>query len=188
MLSYLFGHILDRPLSPLARKVPFSPNTLTLTGLIITAVAALVLSRNLFLGGILIIAGALFDLFDGIVARAQSRESKFGAFLDSVLDRYSDAFLLTGLSWYFFRDGSMQGVFLSMGTLAGSLIISYAKARAGALGKKCDAGIMERPERIILLSAGALTGWILPVMWALLVLTHITVLQRVFQAWKAMEG
>lgn len=187
MLSNQFGHFLDRPLSPLARKVTVHPHIITIAGFLITALAAAVVTQNLFLGGILILLGGLFDLFDGIVARVNNKTTNFGAFLDSVMDRYSDSFLLIGFAWYFFLNGSAQGMLLSLGTLAGTLIISYAKARAEGLGKQCRSGLMERPERIILMVFGTLTGWVLPVMWILLVLTHLTVLQRIYHVWTVLE-
>ena len=126
-------------------------------------------------------------MLDGIIARINGRTTDFGAFLDSVLDRYSDSFLLLGFGWYFFKNGSISGMLLSAGTMIGTLVISYAKARAEGLGRNCHTGLMERPERIILMIFGALTGLALPVMWILLILTHVTVIQRVYHVWKIMR-
>jgi len=125
-------------------------------------------------------------MLDGMVARTWGRTSRFGAFLDSVLDRYSDAFLFLSLAWYLAAQGSHTGSFLSIGTLVGAFLISYARARAEGLGQDCHTGIMERPERIILLIFATLTGWIVPVLWVMLVLTHVTVIQRVYHVWKAI--
>ncbi|MDO8281885.1 MAG: archaetidylinositol phosphate synthase [Thermodesulfovibrionia bacterium] len=187
MLSARIGHMFDKPLSSLAKKINISPNMITVTGSLITLAAAFMIPRSLISGGLLILFSGLFDMLDGIVARVNNRATKFGAFLDSVLDRYSDSFLLIGFSWYFFMNSSAQGCFLSIATLAGSLIISYAKARAEALGQGCNVGIIERPERIIIMAAGALTGWVMPMIWVLFVLTHITVAQRVHHVWKEMR-
>ena len=187
MLSARLGHILDNPLSSLARRIDVDPNTVTLTGLIITAVAAITLTQNLLAGGILIIIGGIFDLLDGVIARVNNKATDFGAFLDSVLDRYSDSFLLLGFSVYFLINDSLTGLFLSICTMIGALIISYARARAEGLGKKCDTGLMERADRIILMVFGALTGWVLPVMWVMAILTHVTVIQRILYVRKAME-
>lgn len=187
MLSERLGHILDKPLSPLARKITVNPNTITITGFIITTIAAITLSQNLFAGGMLILLGGLFDMFDGIVARSSGRTTDFGAFLDSVLDRYSDSFILLGFGWYFFKEGSAAGMALSAGTLTGTLIISYAKARAEGLGRSCHTGLLERPERILIMIFGALTGLVLPVMCILFVLTHVTVIQRIWHVWKTMR-
>lgn len=187
MLSGRFGHFLDRPLSSLVRKIDINPNLLTVTGFLITTAAAIALSRDLFMGGALILLGGAFDVLDGTAARVNDRTTRFGAFLDSVLDRYSDAFLFLGLSWYFYKSDAPEGVILSLGTMVGALLISYTRARAEGLGQACRTGLMERPERVILMAFGALTGWIVPVMWVMLVLTHATVLQRVHHVWRGMR-
>jgi phosphatidylglycerophosphate synthase len=187
MLGSYFEHFLDKPLSSLAKKTYISPNALTITGFITTIIAAVTLPYNLFWGGIFILAGGFFDVFDGIVARVNNKQTDFGAFLDSVLDRYSDSFLFIGLACYFFINGSMTGIALAIGTMIGALLISYARARAEGLGRECNVGLMERPERIILMTFGALTGWIMPVMWIMFILTHATVIQRIYHAWKIMQ-
>jgi phosphatidylglycerophosphate synthase len=187
MIGNLFGHFLDKPLSSAAKKIPLDPNTITITGFMVTIMASLILAHNLFWGGILVLISGLFDMFDGIVARTNNKSSQFGAFLDSVLDRYSDSFLFLGLAWYFLQAASITGVSLSLMTMVGALLISYTRARAEGLGKDCKVGLMERPERIVLMAFGALTGWILPVMWTMLVLTHVTVFQRIYHVWKIMK-
>lgn len=187
MLSAKLGHFLDKPLSPILKNLNVNPNAVTVAGFVITTFAAIILPQNLMLGGILILAGGIFDMLDGVIARINGRTTNFGAFLDSVLDRYSDSFLLLGFSWYFLKDNLIPGMFLSSGTMIGALIISYAKARAEGLGSECHTGVMERPERIILMAFGAITGWVLPVMWLMLVFTHITVIQRIYHVWKVMK-
>jgi phosphatidylglycerophosphate synthase len=131
--------------------------------------------------------GGIFDIFDGVVARTKGEFTRFGAFLDSILDRYADAFLFLAISWYFIEKGNPTGAYLSLGTLVGAFLISYARARAEGLGTSCHTGIMERPERIILLAFATITGWLLPVLWIMLFLTHITVLQRIYHARKLMN-
>jgi phosphatidylglycerophosphate synthase len=180
MLSARLGHFLDAPLGSIAKRIPFSPNALTIAGFLITVLAAFAIPQNIKLGGILILIGGVFDMLDGMVARTKGKTSKFGAFLDSVLDRYSDAFLFLSLSYYLAANGNLTGSFLSLGTLVGAFLISYARARAEGLGESCHTGIMERPERIILLIFATLTGWIMPVLWLMLLLTHITVVQRIY--------
>jgi phosphatidylglycerophosphate synthase len=187
MLGARLGHFLDAPLSLLAKKVPFSPNTLTVTGFLITTAAAFILPHNIRIGGLLILIGGAFDMLDGIVARTNGRATKFGAFLDSVLDRYSDAFIFLSLSYYLAAKGDHTGAFLSLGTLVGAFLISYARARAEGLGESCYTGIMERPERLILLIFATLTGWVVPVLWIMIVLTHVTAAQRIFHVWKALS-
>ena len=185
MLSARLGHFLDAPLGFIAKRIPFSPNALTVTGFVITVIASFVIPYNIRLGGIFIMIGGFFDMLDGIVARTSGKTTKFGAFLDSVLDRYSDAFLFLSIAWYLAAHGDHAGSFLSLGTLVGAFIISYARARSEGLGESCHTGILERPERIILLIFATLTGWIIPVLWLMLVLTHITVVQRICHVWKA---
>jgi len=185
MLSEKLGHALDKPLEKLARKIPFSPNSLSITGFIITLFACYILSFDLLWGGVLILVGALFDILDGVVARTHNRMTRFGAFLDSVLDRYSDAFMLLAIAYYMGKISNATGVMLSLGTLLGSFLISYSRARAEGIGEECKYGIMERPERLILLSIGSISGFIIPILWALVVLTHFTVMQRIYYVWNA---
>lgn len=187
MLSAKLGHFLDTPLSHIAKRIPFSPNTLTFTGFLITVSAAIIIPISIRLGGILILIGGIFDVIDGVVARTRGKATKFGAFLDSVLDRYSDAFLFLALSWYFIAKSNLIGVYLSLGTLVGAFLISYARARAEGIGESCHTGIMERPERIILLAFAAITGWLLPILWIMLILTHITVFQRIYHVWRILR-
>jgi phosphatidylglycerophosphate synthase len=187
MLGDKFGHFLDKPLGPIAKRIPVDPNVLTIVGFLVTVIAALVIPVNLRLGGILILFGGVFDMLDGIVARTSGKTSKFGAFLDSVLDRYSDAFLFLAVTWHFAEKSNITGALISLGTLVGAFLISYVRARAEGLGEECHTGIMERPERIILLALAAITGWLIPVLWIMLVLTHITVFQRVYHVWKKLK-
>lgn len=184
MIGDKFGHFLDRPLAPIASRIKVAPNVLTLTGFVLALAAALVLTQNLRAGGALILLAAAFDLLDGIVARINERATRFGAFLDSVLDRYADAAIFLALAWHLQERGEPAGAAVSVLTMVGALLISYARARAEGIGERCAAGIMERPERIIFLAFGCLTGWIVPVLWIMLVLTHVTVLQRVISVRK----
>ena len=187
MLSARLGHFLDAPLSLLARRIPFSPNALTVTGFLITTAAAFILPHNIRIGGLLILVGGAFDMFDGIVARTNGKATKFGAFLDSVLDRYSDAFIFLSLSYYLAAKGDHTGAFLSLGTLVGAFLISYARARAEGIGESCHTGIMERPERLILLIFATQTGWVVPVLWIMIILTHVTAAQRIFYVRKRLN-
>jgi len=187
MLGARLGHFLDKPLRPVAKRIPFSPNVLTIIGFLITVLAALIIPYNVRLGGIVILIGGMFDILDGIVARTGGKVTKFGAFLDSVLDRYSDAFIFLAIAYYLASKGDHNGAFLSLGTLVGAFLISYARARAEGLGESCHTGIMERPERIILLIFATITGWIVPVLWIMLVLTHITVGQRIYYVSRLMR-
>jgi CDP-diacylglycerol--glycerol-3-phosphate 3-phosphatidyltransferase len=106
-------------------------------------------------------------------------ETPFGAFLDSVLDRYADAGMLLAVAWNMFMKGDAVGMSLSLFMLVGASLVSYTRARAEGLGVSCTQGLMERSERILFLAAGAITGYMVPVLWIMTVLTHVTVIQRV---------
>ena len=184
MISAKLGHFLDKPLAPLAKRIPVSPNFLTITGFLITAAAAVVIPFNLIGGGILIIAGGFFDMLDGVVARTNGKNTKFGALLDSTLDRYSDSFIFIAIAWYFFDRNNLAGVMLSIGSLVGALVISYVRARAEGIGIECAVGLMERPERVVILAFGCITGWLFPVIVLLFFLSHITAVQRILHVYK----
>lgn len=185
MISRKLGHSLDKYLDPIARLIPLSPNVLTIMGFAMTAIAGCALAISPPAGGVIMLFAGLFDMLDGAVARVKGKASDFGAFLDSVLDRYSDAFLFLGTAWHL--RGTPTGAFLSLGSLVGAFMVSYTRARAEGLGKECKAGLLERPERILLLSFGALTGLLVPVLWVMFALTHLTAVQRIYHARKAMR-
>jgi phosphatidylglycerophosphate synthase len=153
----------------------------------ITVAAAFVIPFNLRFGGVLILVGGVCDMCDGILARVNGKATSFGAFLDSLLDRYSDASIFLSMAWYLAGRGDHTGAFLSIGTMVGALLVSYARARGEGLGIDSQAGMMERPERIILLVFATLTGWLVPVLWIMLFLTHATVLQRAYVIWTAAK-
>lgn len=179
MISAKFGHFLDRPLEPIAKRIRLTPNFFTVTGFVVTVIGAALIVYSPLAGGLVILLGGGFDVLDGIVARTNGRVTRFGAFLDSVLDRYSDAFVFLSIATYMYLQGEMAGVILSLLTLVGALLISYARARAEALGIDCHTGLMERPERVILTAFACLTGYFIPVLWILCIFTHLTVIQRV---------
>jgi phosphatidylglycerophosphate synthase len=187
LLSRRFGHILDKPFAPVAKYIPLSPNALSITGLIITAVAFFVIPFDLTAGGILVAVGGAFDVLDGFIARATGKRTTFGAFLDSTLDRYSDSLLILGVSWYFYMINDIAGIVISACALVGALVTSYARARAEGLGIECNVGILERPERVVIISVGCITGWILAAMLIICVLGHITVIQRITHVYKRLH-
>jgi phosphatidylglycerophosphate synthase len=178
------GHFLDKPLAPIAKRITLNPNALSVTGFLVTTAAALCIPHHLRIAGMLILVGGVFDMLDGIVARANGKTTEFGAFLDSTLDRYSDAFLFLAAAWYFMNLGHMLGVALAAGSLIGALLISYVRARAEGLGIICHVGLMERPERVVLLAFGCLTEWLLPVLIMTFLLSHFTVIQRIVHVYR----
>lgn len=173
---------------PLAKAIPLSPNSLTLIGLVISIISAAAFSRGeLITGGALILVSGVFDILDGTVARANGHMTAFGGFLDSVCDRFADAVIFIGII-YGALDGSIStntllGIPLWLWcatALIGSLLVSYTRARAEGAGvENMDIGIAERPERMILLAGGAFSGLLIWAVAAIVILTHITVIQRV---------
>lgn len=187
MLSEKFSHFLDKPLTPLAKALPVNPNIITFIGMLITASSGFIIPFNLFLGGIFILAGGAFDLIDGIVARVNGRATKFGALLDSTLDRIADGFIFLGIVWYFFRINQDAAMIIAILCMIASFLISYVRARAEGIGVSCNVGIIERPERLIFLAFGCLTGLIYSILIVLTVLSWITVIQRILYARKQIK-
>ncbi|MEN2994281.1 MAG: CDP-alcohol phosphatidyltransferase family protein [Thermodesulfovibrio sp.] len=186
MLSEKFSHFLDKPLAPLAKAFPLNPNIITFIGMVITSSSGFVIPFNLFLGGILIVVGGVFDLIDGIFARVNGRTTKFGALLDSTLDRVADGFIFLGIAWYFFNLSDNLALVLTILCMIASFLISYVRARAEGLGVSCNIGIIERPERIIFLAFGCLTDLLFTILLILTTLSWITVFQRILHTKKQL--
>jgi CDP-diacylglycerol--glycerol-3-phosphate 3-phosphatidyltransferase len=182
MLSH-YKASLTRLGDPVARallRAHVRPNHLTMLGLGVSIVAAGALAQGrLRVGAVLLALAGLFDFFDGSLARLANSVSAFGAFLDSVVDRYSDLVVLLGVVLYYHRAADTTGVFLTMVALVGTIMTSYTKARAQSIGVACEIGLIERPERLIVLIAGATFNLLTPAMIALAVLTNLTALQRI---------
>ena len=183
------GWLLQKIVNGLALS-RISPNTLTFVGLIINIVAAFLFGyarranadRMFLYAGLVIIGAGLFDMVDGRVARQTNQVSVFGAFFDSVIDRYSDVALFFGLLVFYARGNRFFYVFLAAFVMTASLMVSYTRARAEALIGQCKVGFMERPERIVLIILGALFnhwGTMAPALWVLAVLSTITVIHRI---------
>jgi len=192
MISNKVGHRLDPYLYSLYKKFfgeHGNPNSFTLMGFFSTLLASsLILKEFWILAGLSIILSGVFDLIDGVVARKLGKVTAFGGFFDSVLDRYSDLFLLLSLLIYYLNKGDSVLVILTSFVSIGTVLVSYARARAEAASIPCNTGLMERAERIILISAGALFGWMELMLWVLAILTHFTVIQRVYYVWKKLRS
>jgi len=162
-----------------------SPNVLTLIGLVINIFAAVLFAKGMFtLAGLVVLFASIFDMVDGEVARRTGRVTKFGAFFDSVIDRYSDMVLLLGLVvWYAKLDRIFYAGLVVM-SLIGSIMTSYTRARAESLIPACKVGFLERPERIVLLIIGCLSNRMGAAMWVMAVLTNWTVSQRIWYTWQ----
>ena len=157
------------------------PNTLTLVGVIINVGAAWALAHDRFvLAGVVMIVANIFDFIDGKVAHRLQLQSRFGAFWDSTLDRFSDLALLVGLIYLYSSLGRSDYVLIAALTLTFSIMTSYARARAESLVEKCKVGFMERPERIVLFMIGAFTDRMAAVLWVILVLSILAVANRIY--------
>jgi len=187
MLSRKLGHKLDKPLAPVVRSLAdlgISPNMLTVAGLIMSAAAGVILALDsLVLGGVLVLVGGLFDLFDGMLARVANRQTRFGEVYDSTLDRYSDILPIFGLmlhysGWHASAAPRFALMTLCCVAVAGTILVSYVRARAEPLVGRCDVGFAERAERVILFGGGLIIGVEVAALLALAVLTHVTLAQR----------
>ena len=177
------------------RDSPITPNMLTLFGLLITGVGALLVAMGqLLIGGVVLAFAGLFDIFDGALARASGKVYRYGAFLDSTVDRYSEGVVYLGILIYFLDQHDGLRPIIVLIALAGSYLVSYVRARAQSLGFTCDVGILARPERVVIIVAGLLLealglrigGWT-PLTVALVILavgTNFTAVQRVWVVWQ----
>jgi len=192
MISNRIGHRLDPYITYFIKRLfkkCENPNFFTLLGFFATLAASILIIKEFWvLAGLVIILSGFFDLFDGALARNLGKVTPFGGFLDSVLDRYSDLLLLLALLIHYLRKGNSDLVILTSFVSIGTALIPYVRARAEATNIACNIGIMERAERIILLSAGTLLGWMEPILWILAILTHFTVLHRIFYVWKKLRS
>jgi CDP-diacylglycerol--glycerol-3-phosphate 3-phosphatidyltransferase len=184
------GELLSPLLDALVRVLAhISPDVLTITGLVFNGVACglfalagghgFVSPVVLRLGGVVAFVAAIFDMLDGRVARLRGRETKFGAYLDSTMDRYSDMLLYMGLLILYARlerNGLMVLVWVAA---FGSFMTSYARARAESLIPRCPVGLLERPERVVLIIAGALLNRMVAVLWVIALLSNVTAIQRI---------
>jgi CDP-diacylglycerol--glycerol-3-phosphate 3-phosphatidyltransferase len=176
------------------RDSPITPNMLTLFGLFITAAGALLVALGQLLPGGLVLAFAgFFDIFDGALARASGKVYRYGAFLDSTVDRYSEGVVYLGILIYFLGQHDGFRPIIVLIAMAGSFLVSYVRARAQSLGFTCDVGILARPERVVIIVAGLIlqslpiVAQLEPLTVALAILaigTNFTAIQRIWVVWQ----
>jgi CDP-diacylglycerol---glycerol-3-phosphate 3-phosphatidyltransferase len=167
-----------------------TPNGISLTGFLLNLAAAVLITQRLFfLGGVAFIVGSVMDTLDGRYSRMSGKGSLFGAFLDSTLDRIEEGLVLTAVAWYFADSGNAIAASACVLTVLGSLMVSYTRARAEALGVECKVGIATRPVRVVILSAGLVFAkgagvfdveLLAPAIYVMAALTAFTVGQRVW--------
>jgi len=164
-----------------------TPDGLTLTGLGVTVVAAVLVGLGwLLAGGLVLLFAGLFDILDGAVARVAGRVRPYGAFLDSTTDRYAEVVTYAALLYHFVSQrGNALPAMLVVIALGGSLLVSYVRARAQSLGFTCDGGLLARPERVVITAAGlVISPLLIWALWILAVLTNVTALQRIVMVWR----
>jgi CDP-diacylglycerol--glycerol-3-phosphate 3-phosphatidyltransferase len=204
MISEAIGaggkRIIDAMVRGLARS-RINPNVLTFMGLLMNIGCGVLFGYGMFFkAGLLMILANIFDMFDGQVARLRGRVTRFGAFFDSVIDRYSDIIVFVGIMVFYARNTREHSTLLVALTglaLVGSVMISYSRARAESLDIACKVGFLERPERVVLLIIGSLTEVGPPtnlflhkmpqVLWVLAVLSHWTVVHRIYHTWRELR-
>jgi CDP-diacylglycerol---glycerol-3-phosphate 3-phosphatidyltransferase len=165
------------------------PNMLTLIGVLINVLAAVAFGRDAFVvAGLIIVVGNIFDFIDGKVASITNTASRFGAFWDSTLDRFSDFGLFLGLIYLYSDLGRTDYVMVAAIAMMFSIMTSYARARAESLIEKCKVGFMERPERIVLFMIGAFTNRMAAVLWVMLVLSIATVADRIYYTYLVLNA
>ena len=185
------------PVVRLAMALRLTPNTITVIGLLLTVVAAVLIGAGwLLVGAAVLTIGSLLDAVDGALARAQGGGTPFGSFLDSTLDRASEAIVYTGITAWFLAtlEQPTWPVLAALVAMAGSFMVSYARARAEGIGLTASVGLAPRTERLVLVIAGiALAGLgFLPALIGILglvaILTVATVLQRIWHVWRLSQA
>jgi CDP-diacylglycerol--glycerol-3-phosphate 3-phosphatidyltransferase len=182
-------HRLIRPAAERAARVfmrlHISADALTIAGFIIVgAAAALIVVDRIFWAGVVMLVGSLLDSVDGVIARLSGSSGKFGAMLDSALDRLSEGVVLVALIYTMSADSNPWAATLAGSTLLLSLMVSYVRARAEGLGISCSEGWFTRVERVIVLALGLLTGYIVVALAIVAGLSLVTFLQRLYTVWR----
>lgn len=162
------------------------PDMITLLGLVIVAIASVIIAQGRFqLGGIILVAGLPLDALDGAVARAMGRKSNFGGILNSTLDRYADAFIFGGLSYHFALQGQFDYMLLCLAALTGGFVVSYVRARAGEAGLSVKVGLLDRFVRVIIIIAVLLVPPLTILgLWVLAIGANFTALQRIWYVYR----
>jgi CDP-diacylglycerol--glycerol-3-phosphate 3-phosphatidyltransferase len=204
MIGGYIGDVCLRALNWIVRQLVRlnpNPNFLSVIGLGINVFAAILYGYGeFFYAGLVMIAGNIFDMLDGRVARLTGRVTRFGAFLDSSLDRLSDMIVFLGIIIFYSRDTEYHSTLyaaLTGAALIGSVMVSYTSARAESLIPKCDVGFLRRPERVVLLILGSLTVWpesnhpllnkMPATLWLMAGLSYWTFCQRLYHTWREIR-
>jgi CDP-diacylglycerol--glycerol-3-phosphate 3-phosphatidyltransferase len=188
----VIAEYISKPIVSLLSRTPLTPNILTWIGFGITVIAgALVVTEHLLAAGIVVLVAGLFDMLDGALARITGKVTRFGAILDSTLDRISEAAVLLSLLAIFAEGRQVTESVLVGVALLGSFMVSYIRARMEGLGIECKAGLFTRPERVIVLALGLLLSQFnYALLTALSIITFfswLTVIERMVYAWRKLK-
>lgn len=184
----------ELPVARCMERVGLTPNLVTLIGLLIAVGGAwLVAVGEWWIGGIVVLFGGVFDMFDGALARMTGRASKFGALLDSVVDRVSEAVALFGILAYYLMSDNDVGAALAYAAIIGSLMVSYMRARSEGLGIDCKVGVMTRPERVAAIGFGLIAAHWIPVVMPVVLgtigaLAAVTAVHRLIHTARAISS
>lgn len=188
-LARTWGARILEPIARLLGSWGLSPNAVSVFGCLLTiAVAGILAAGRPQLAGVLLIFTLAFDAVDGALARQTGQITRFGAFLDSTLDRWVEVALYGALVWRFLDTGNDIGVLLATGAMASSLMVSYTRARAEGIGLQCKEGILTRFERMVLLIAGLIFSQVIWALWIITVLAGLTAIQRIWVTWRAAQS
>lgn len=193
MISEPIGQLVRQYMLGVGRflaRLGISPNMATLFGFGLNVIVALVLaSGHPRIAGLLLLVASAFDMVDGAIARSTGQTSSFGGFLDSTVDRYSEIVVYAGLLyWLNTTENDHLGSLLVLISATGALMISYARARAEAIGYKASVGLVARPERVILLGICLIFNAPLVALWILAITTHLTAVWRMIHVWRLTKA
>lgn len=174
-----FKGILD-PLATLMNRLGLMPNTMTILGLVGNVIGAFLIAKgDLTAGGILVLLMGPVDALDGTMARLRGMAGQFGAFVDSVTDRYSELVIFAGLLYYFLHKGDLTAVLLVFASAAGSVLVSYVRARGQSLGWDTKVGILTRMERYLVLAPAIILNYPVVGLWIIALFSNLTAIQRI---------
>lgn len=178
-LRIRYKYLLD-PIGAFLNRLGITPNTLTISGLVGNSIGAYFLARGSFLvGGLILLSMGAIDALDGTMARLRGEPSDFGAFVDSVTDRYSELVIYAGLLFYAVKESNLILAMLIFAATAGSILVSYVRARAQSLGYEAKGGVLTRFERFIVLVPSLIFGYPWIGVALIAILANTTAIQRI---------
>jgi len=188
-LKATIGRFFTEPIARILISLKLNANSVTLLGTIICGISAyFVIKEHFLIAGAIFLCGSILDMFDGTIARLTGTANRFGAYFDSLMDRIGESVLLMGLLIFCINNSDDLGASLCFGALAISLLVSYSRARAEGINVTGDVGLLGRPERVIVISIGLLTGLYTVALIVIIALGSFTILQRFFHVWRATKG